>query len=49
MDAQLCQQLGQQPINETNGAGTALYNLNCRLRNLYGNQSNFTSAIQFCG
>lgn len=39
MDAQLCQQLGQQPINETNGTGTALYNLNCRLRNLYGNQS----------
>ena len=31
--------LFRSPINETNGTGTALYNLNCRLRNLYGNQS----------
>lgn len=39
IDPTVLKRLGQEPINETNGSGLALYNLNQRLVGLYGTNS----------
>ncbi|GKS81210.1 sensor protein LytS [Ligilactobacillus pabuli] len=39
IDSQVLEMIGQEPIVETKGSGTALYNLNQRLQGLYGAKS----------